>query len=734
MASPEKFSSMQIPRLRGSENYEDWTFAMEAYLSHEDLWGTIHSIDGAVLVTAAAKVRKARSKIILALDPRIYSFVRGTVGAQDAWKALEAAFKNRGASRKCALLERFATLRLVDCVSPEDYVDQKLKLAHSLTDAGLEPPDEWIGISLLAGLPPEYEPMKQALSNSVDEITADLAKNRILTEVKMQGTRDEPSGYAVRTSGHPTRGRGFSSGRRDRKFGINNNFGNSRDFYNNDDAYQNKDDRQCYECGREGHLARNCLKRKRNNNNRNKCGNFYKNNKRANFANNNNFIDDDEEDDVVTCSAYFCSIATENREAEKYWIIDSGASRHMCADFNCFQGIRPSKVKYITVANMQRLAVKGRGDILLNVESKHGGMELKNVLFVPGLSLHLISVSCLTKSSLNYEVTFKRLTCEVVDSNQNIYAIADIIVNGMYRLRMNAGMNEYESKNLANAVCLSQQLWHRRLGHMNHVQMSQLKNGAASGIDFKVEGNLQCRECVLGKKCKDPFYPSESRAKTLLKLVHSDLCEITSCISKGGFRYILTFLDDHSRMTFVHFLKRKSDTFDAFKKFKNWAECQTGLKIGTLRTDRGTEYINEKMYQLMEDSGIRHETSVPDNPSSNGRAERVSRTLVERVRCMLFDSGLNQGFWAELVATVAHLMNLTPKIVLGKKTPWEIWYGEKPDISRLRVFGCKAFAYIPKKERSKLDPKAIEYRMLGYAADRRAYRLYEPKSGKIIIC
>ena len=100
---------------------------------------------------------------------------------------------------------------------------------------------------------------------------------------------------------------------------------------------------------------------------------------------------------------------------------------------------------------------------------------------------------------------------------------------------------------------------------------------------------------------------------------------------------------------------------------------------------------------------------------------------------MLSDANLSEGFWGEAIATAAYISNLTPKLSLNNKTPEEIWNGKRPDISHLRIFGCKAMVKVPDNQRSKIDKKSMESFMVGYAHSQKAYRLWCPKLKKIVI-
>lgn len=96
-----------------------------------------------------------------------------------------------------------------------------------------------------------------------------------------------------------------------------------------------------------------------------------------------------------------------------------------------------------------------------------------------------------------------------------------------------------------------------------------------------------CPGCALGKHHRDPFRVGIStRAKAPLELIHSDLVSFPTP-SFSGARYVLTFIDDFSRRTWVYFLKYKSDVFDSFRIFKTFVEKQSGLYVRCIHIDNG---------------------------------------------------------------------------------------------------------------------------------------------------
>lgn len=276
------------------------------------------------------------------------------------------------------------------------------------------------------------------------------------------------------------------------------------------------------------------------------------------------------------------------------------------------------------------------------------------------------------------------------------------------------------------------QTWHRRLGHLNFDYLLKLRDGAAMGVSFQERGLSDCDICVMAKHCKNPFRASESRAKEILELVHSDLCYVGDN-SIGGAKYFLTFIDDYTRMIFIYFLKLKTQVTEAFREFKALAENQSGKKIKSIRTDNGKgEYVKEEFISTIGQAGIHRELTVPHNPQQNGRAERANRIILEKVRCMLYDSGLGKEFWAEAALMACSVANCSPKRALNFVTPYELWYNAKPNLSSFRIFGSRCLAYQRMTgSKGKLNPRSMECVMMGMSPNHKAYRLWDPAKRRI---
>ena len=120
-----------------------------------------------------------------------------------------------------------------------------------------------------------------------------------------------------------------------------------------------------------------------------------------------------------------------------------------------------------------------------------------------------------------------------------------------------------------------------------------------------------------------------------MDFIHSDICGPMSSPSLSGCLYYVLFIDDHSRKSWIYFLKVKSETFDKFKEFKALIENQTGRHIRILRSDNKGEYESNEFDDFYQEARIKRELTVPYNPQQNGVAERKNRTVCEVAKAML---------------------------------------------------------------------------------------------------
>lgn len=125
-----------------------------------------------------------------------------------------------------------------------------------------------------------------------------------------------------------------------------------------------------------------------------------------------------------------------------------------------------------------------------------------------------------------------------------------------------------------------------------------------------VDYNGPCHVCHKAKQTRDSFSLSEHKSKVFGELIHLDVWGPYKMISREGYRYFLTVVDDYSRSVWVYLLKRKDEVFDMFVSFYNMVLTQFNKKIKIIRSDNGTEFINNKINDFVNTMGIIHQTSV----------------------------------------------------------------------------------------------------------------------------
>ena len=275
----------------------------------------------------------------------------------------------------------------------------------------------------------------------------------------------------------------------------------------------------------------------------------------------------------------------------------------------------------------------------------------------------------------------------------------------------------------SNSVTLdSARKWHRRLGHLN--QAGVVRNAP------ETVGELDdvCNVCALAKITKTPVpIAAETQAEEKLERVFKDAMGPFRVESLSGFRFCFVFADQYTKFVFVDLLKTKSEALASLKKFI--------LSVGTpkkLRQDNAKEFLSEQFNMYCLDAGILQEKTIPETAQQNGLAERCNRTLLELARCLLIDSGLPKMMWR---AAILHATGIRNFVVRrgGDKIPAELMRGIKPKLSnsKLSIFCCTVFMRKRDRDVSKLEPKALEGKFVGYTEGDNGYLVYVPNTRKV---
>jgi len=253
-------------------------------------------------------------------------------------------------------------------------------------------------------------------------------------------------------------------------------------------------------------------------------------------------------------------------------------------------------------------------------------------------------------------------------------------------------------------------------------------DGLLESLDF--ESLDTCEPCLLGKMTKTPFSGTMERASDLLEIIHTDVCGPMSIEARGGYRYFLTFTDDLSRYGYIYLMKHKSETFEKFKQFQSEVENHRNKKIKFLRSDRGGEYLSYEFGSHLRQCGIVSQLTPPGTPQRNGVSERRNQTLLDMVRSMMSLADLPLSFWGYALEIVAFNLNRAPSKSV-ETTPYELWFGKKPKLSFLKVWGCDA--YVKKLQPEKLEPKAEKCVFIGYPKETVGYTFYLRSEGKVFV-
>ncbi|GJU34003.1 putative ribonuclease H-like domain-containing protein [Tanacetum coccineum] len=332
-----------------------------------------------------------------------------------------------------------------------------------------------------------------------------------------------------------------------------------------------------------------------------------------------------------------------------------------------------------------------------------GNVMISRVCYVEGLRHNFFSIGKFYDSNL--EVAFCQHTCFIRN------------LEGVDLLTGSRGNNLYTLS----------------LGYM--MASSPIsRHGLVRGIPkLKFEKDHLCSACEMGKSKKKPHKPkSEDTNQEKLYLLHMDLCGPMRVASVNRKNYILVIVDDFYQFTWVKFLRSKDEVPDFIITFLKMIQVRLQVTVRRIRTNNGTKFVNQTLCEYYENIGISHETSVARSLQQNGVVERRNRTLIEAACTMLIYSKTPLFLWAEAVATACYTQNRSIIHLRHGKTPYELLHDKPFDLSFFHVFGALCYPINDSENLEKLQPKADIGISIGYAPTKKAFRIYNRCTRRII--
>jgi transposase InsO family protein len=709
----------------------------------------------------AAVDQKALAYLIKALGDTYIELISEDSSFTAAWKELKKLYEQNSVANYMQLRQKFNSAKQESGEDIVSFIVRVQHLAERLSSAGEKVSEQQVVAVVIEGMLSAYE-TERIVYQQLDKLpTLAWLREKLITaeQTKPRTKNVEQAFYGNDQRGRvrrdSSRGRDRDSSRgRDRSRGHSNSR-SRQDRSNSRQRNFSKRGKECFYCKKKGHFKRECRKLQQDQEQKKQgaggsevalvaaeaaCAmqseasdssqEYYSSSVSADgSAGSGDSAAPAEVSLALISPALLAGIKRSNANLSRdTWVVDSGASRHVTGNSALLCNIREASSGHcITYGNGSMAAVAAIGDVVLysggTVRTK---VKLRDVLYVPGHSFNLFSLSSAIDAGA--DVVFSDSRCRIRWQQQELlYAVKQqslwIIDTQSATPAALLAAPEQRSSSKADAA-----EWHSRYGHLGYQKLGQLvSKGMVKGLnvsaaDFTAAGKQLCDPCQRAKQTRLPFESSSSGPTSKLELVCSDLMGPISPPTVGGKRYVATFRDVFTGYTEIWLLENKSEMASVIPAAISLFENQAGCSIKALRTDNGSEYLSNAVEQLLLSKGIQPQPSMPYTPQQNGAAERLNRTLMEKVRAMLYDAGLSKPYWGEAVVTATMLHNLSP--VSGRAvTPYEGMFGKKPDVSFLRPYGCLGYVTERDKRDSKLDPVSLRGMLVGYQGMGAGYRM-----------
>ncbi len=426
-------------------------------------------------------------------------------------------------------------------------------------------------------------------------------------------------------------------------------------------------------------------------------------------------------------------------------IIDSGASVHMFHNPSLLFNIRNKKTT-IRFGNGKCESYDMIGDAGL----------LRDVVLTTTASKNIMSIGKIT--DIGYSVTIKGNEAYISDQNNNIVSTASKRKDGLLylndmnivtplaeecHLRLSDESKGGAPNRLAkfHAGINPLNVLHNRLGHISEGSIkAMVSSGNVIGVEYTYDTikNLHldpCDACMRGKMTKLPAYSTTQPTdyKPFEKL-GSDIAGAMNVVSLQGNKYLILYIDYKTNFIAPYFVERKSQLLDTFKELYKEVK-EKGHRIMILQSDSESVFKDEKVGEWCNEHAIQSQFSPAYFHEGNGKVERAIRTVVTTARTMMLANNAPANLWQYAIIYAAKIHNRIPRKSLGMKSPYEIIFSQKPDVSPFVPFYAKGWMLKYKDERKrkgKFDSVSEPCHFLGLAPHSKHAFIVRLKDGRIL--
>ncbi|CAI7729615.1 unnamed protein product [Closterium sp. NIES-53] len=286
--------------------------------------------------------------------------------------------------------------------------------------------------------------------------------------------------------------------------------------------------------------------------------------------------------------------------------------------------------------------------------------------------------------------------------------------------------------------------WHKRLGHPSQSTLSNTIKAAVldknslllpNGLELTpVNRPAPCTICPAANLPHEPFPPHFPGAADyqLMDKVYSDILNLPED-GFNGERYVITFTDAATRYVWTGNMTNRFLAFTAFRTWLPLAERESDTKLKAFQSDGAGEYRSTEFTTYLQERGIRRLFSLPHAHQQSGVAERLNRTLQEKMRALLAQAQLGPLYWPFAMdhATLLHNLLLSSSLP-NNASPHLLWTGKLGTTKLLRVFGCVVQYRPPTAPLGKFDQRAKWGLHLGIEKHYSAWRILDYRSRLLV--